>query len=417
MGKSIVYCDGCGVRLLDEDFAKGRAVGIENRSFCASCRPAAKAAAPMPSSSSRIPLSGLTPRRAMSAVPARPPSPKAAALWGLLGAGVVLLVGVLAFVMKSDPPPAPAPVPQVAPPPVVKAPSPPLPDPAEKERRRAQFLADVRAVIRDTKDLEAKRADIDARIREAEIEEGPRPEFKELRAELKAAIEKAKEPPGLLGHWRMDEVADGKTPDATSNGLAGAVKGKAATVPGRVGGALEFDGSGGHVELPKTDALHALQKGSYTLALWYRPTEAPTGKSGKENAYAHGLLMKAGAHSGLEYVTGTRFFLDHWLAPTGHAFASGTTVSPAGRWAHVAGVVDRDGGEVRLFVDGKRDLAKPYAKGAEGKDYGTTPWRIGIANPGAKEYRYPSKGAFDEVRIYDRALSDEEVARLFSAAK
>jgi hypothetical protein len=426
MGKPIVYCDSCGERLRDEDFGRGRAFTLENRNFCANCRPeGAQPAPPRPASSSqRIPVSNLTPRRAMSALPARPP-PRSAVPW-VVGGSVLGALILLVAVASSGGPPEPAPAPKAPPAPrpvaVVRppAPPPPAPEAGDDLRRQAQldrFVADVRGQIREAQDIEAKRSEIEGRIRAAEAAGGTRPEFAELRAELEAAVGKAKQPPGLVGHWTLDEVQAGKVADASTNGFAGAVKGKAAPVAGRIGGALEFDGSGGHVELPKTDALNQLQKGSYTLALWYKPAEAPSGANGKDNAWAHGLLVKAGMHTGLEYVTGTRFVIDHWLASGGHAFASGNLVCPPGRWMHVAGVIDREAGEVRLYVDGKRDTSKSYTKGAEGREYGTGPWRIGIALPNGKEYRYAAKGAFDDVKIFSRALSVDEIQALFSAAK
>ncbi len=52
MGREILYCGGCGVRLLGSDFEQGRATHHSNRSYCASCRevPAPPVAAPEASS-------------------------------------------------------------------------------------------------------------------------------------------------------------------------------------------------------------------------------------------------------------------------------------------------------------------------------------------------------------------------------
>lgn len=432
MGKSIVYCDGCGNRLLDEEFARGKAFSVENRSFCAACKPAGAKAAPppLPSSSSRIPTAGITPRRATSAVPARPPKRGAAALWAALGAGTVVAAAALAMLLKSPaPPPAPEPPPRPAPP-VARTPSPapspappaapPPADPADDRRRQAQFdrfFADVRGMIREAKDPEAKRAEIEGRIRAAELAyEGARPEFQELRAELEAAIAKSKFGAGLAGWWALESSDGGKTPDGGPNGLSGLLKGKGKHVPGRAGLGLELDGSGGHVELPATGPLANLQKGSYSVALWYRPASVPSGPNSKDNGWAHGLFVRPGFHEGLVYVSGGYFAIDHWLEAGGHVHVTSGRSSPAGEWAHVAGAVDRDAGELRLWVNGKRAGAKSFAKGGAGRQFGNR-WRIGIALPDAKEYRYAAKGVVDEVRVYDRALSDEEVARLFSEAK
>lgn len=75
---------------------------------------------------------------------------------------------------------------------------------------------------------------------------------------------------------------------------------------------------------------------------------------------------------------------------------------PTGRWVHLAGTFD--GQTMRLYVDGK--LAG-------------TMERLGPAKPndhylviGSYEVKHPAffAGLVDEVRLYDRALSAEEVA-------
>src|SRR5438105_1779673 len=40
MGKAIVYCQTCGNSLYEDDFDRGRASRIDNRPYCAACRPA-----------------------------------------------------------------------------------------------------------------------------------------------------------------------------------------------------------------------------------------------------------------------------------------------------------------------------------------------------------------------------------------
>jgi hypothetical protein len=42
MGREIVYCEGCGKRLTEDDFTRGKAQDYENRPFCSPCRPVAE---------------------------------------------------------------------------------------------------------------------------------------------------------------------------------------------------------------------------------------------------------------------------------------------------------------------------------------------------------------------------------------
>src|SRR6185503_18172123 len=39
MGREIVYCEGCGKKLTENDFDRGKAQDYNNRPFCSTCRP------------------------------------------------------------------------------------------------------------------------------------------------------------------------------------------------------------------------------------------------------------------------------------------------------------------------------------------------------------------------------------------
>jgi hypothetical protein len=155
MGKPIVYCEGCGRNLREEDFAKGRAQMLENRPWCADCK--APAAPPVRGSSVRIPLSGTTPRRALSA--ARPS--KAPLFIGLgVGALALLAVGVVLSTREGGPPPprkpaAPAAAERAgedAPPrrPAAAAPDAPKADPTDR------YLAQIRGLIESDREFRQK---------------------------------------------------------------------------------------------------------------------------------------------------------------------------------------------------------------------------------------------------------------------
>ncbi|MGW0946300.1 LamG-like jellyroll fold domain-containing protein [Streptomyces sp. NPDC002623] len=80
-----------------------------------------------------------------------------------------------------------------------------------------------------------------------------------------------------------------------------------------------------------------------------------------------------------------------------------------GEWTHVVGVYDYDAGQIRLYVDGVLKDTQPF----------TTPWlatgpvTLGYkATGGAQAFM---KGDLDDVRLFDRALSGDEVKELNKA--
>jgi hypothetical protein len=219
--------------------------------------------------------------------------------------------------------------------------------------------------------------------------------------------------PDLVLHLTFD---DQKTDDAS--GIAGKAVGKAEFGEGRKGGALKLDG-GGHVQLPNADALDKVQAESYTLAAWFKPESVPPGTESDNNA-RFGILIKPGWHTGLSYNNEKQFVMEHWLAPAAGSedpvwAGAGTWEDScdAGKWYHVAGVVDRKAGATKLYLDGELKNSAEWEAGKPSRDPGKAPWRVGIASPDAKNWSWPAKGLVDDVRIYRKALSDAEVTALY----
>jgi len=188
---------------------------------------------------------------------------------------------------------------------------------------------------------------------------------------------------------------------------------------GRKGGALKLDGAGGHLQLANSDALDKLQAESYSLSAWFKPEDVPPGTESDNNA-RYGILIKEGWHSGLSYNGEKQFVMEHWLAPAAGSdepvwAGAGTweDSNDAGKWYHVAGVVDRKAGMTKLYVNGELKNTAEWEAGKASRDPAKAPWRIGIASPGAKKWSWPAKGSIDDVRLYKKALSDAEVTAVY----
>ena len=87
-----------------------------------------------------------------------------------------------------------------------------------------------------------------------------------------------------------------------------------------------------------------------------------------------------------------------------------------GRWVHVAGTVDDVSRQAVLYIDGRRDASGQASTSIEfqldtKQDAG---WGIGN-HSGVTQitYDYPFKGAIDDVRFYNRALTATEIAQLY----
>lgn len=196
--------------------------------------------------------------------------------------------------------------------------------------------------------------------------------------------------------------------------------GKVDFAEGKVGGALKLDGTG-HVEIASTDALDKLQAESYSICAWFKPEAVPPGTESANDA-RYGIVIKAGWHTGLSYNNEKQFVMEHWLAPAAGSdepvwAGAGTweESADAGKWYHLAGVVDRKAGTTKLYVNGELKNSADWEAGKASRDTGKQPWRVGIAAPGAEKWGWPAKGLVDDVRFYKKALAESEVAALYKA--
>jgi hypothetical protein len=225
------------------------------------------------------------------------------------------------------------------------------------------------------------------------------PKDEELMEERKRAMEGAKARPrretGLAGHWTFDDVAGGITKDASGRGLDGQIKGSPKPVPGKIGGALEFDGSSDWVEV---SAFAWPSGGPVTVAFWNF-----VGPGDVKKACAFGVggddRNRLMAHGPWE---DRKLYWDY-----GNLHAKGRVTFDysgcLGKWTHVALVSEGNGGKFKgIYIDGALVAS---AKECEGSTVPLQGLKIGRWFDG-------HKGRIDDFRIYTRVLDPAEIKRL-----
>jgi hypothetical protein len=224
--------------------------------------------------------------------------------------------------------------------------------------------------------------------------------------------------PRLVGHWKLDDT----TGDTVVDSSASKSHGKAVAQPGRtqgkIGGAFTFNGKDSYVEIANSTAVDKVQGGSYSIAAWFKPDIAPPGTEDTANDSEFGIVTKTGWHEGLSYNRNKEFIMTHWLAgdvdPVWNGIGTWGDPNEPGKWYHLVGVVDQQERVVKLYVDGVlKATSDPWSDGAKSRDYEQQTWKIGVAGPGNDQYAWFAKGAIDDVRMYQDALTDDQVASLF----
>ena len=212
----------------------------------------------------------------------------------------------------------------------------------------------------------------------------------------------------LVGHWTFDGIdmnwSTNTASDKSGNGKNGTMTNISTTtspVKGKIGQALDFDGANDYVELGTGLDMN----GEMTVSLWISPDIIGVGVSeiiannnaaGNQQDYNLELNRTAGK---LSSVWGSTVII------------TGNTTLSVNTWHHAVLVRSGSSGNwtAKIYLDGREDNSATTAVNPNGSNENTT-----IGRAGADPLAY-FNGKIDDVRIYNRALSANEVPFLYRA--
>src|SRR5436190_4924067 len=219
----------------------------------------------------------------------------------------------------------------------------------------------------------------------------------------------AGQPSGIVGWW----PAEGNALDIIATNSGTLAEGATASGTGMVGSAFTFDGSNSYVQIPDAPAL---KPANLTIECWVRFTGLDSTGSGaplgdqyivfKQNSRSSNF---EGFQLGKTRIGGGDVF-EFLVSSAGGASVvlQGTTFIGINTWYHVAGL--RGSNYLQLYVNGQLQ-----AQGAVSfaQNYGSLPLYFGTS--GQPSWDRKLKGLLDEVSLYNRALSSNEVAAIYQA--
>ena len=203
---------------------------------------------------------------------------------------------------------------------------------------------------------------------------------------------------GFTAGYAFSEGSGATTRDASTNGLTGALQGAAWTSSGKYGNALVFNGTTSYVDLGNPATLQLTS--SATWSAWVYPTANP-GDDGQ-------IIAKSATSDGWQLKTtpdtGVRTFGVTVSNGASSVQRHSRTVLSLNTWYHVAGVYNTTAGTLDIYVNGVLD---------NGTLAGTIPATqhnsTANVNIGRRSGGYYFIGTIDEVRVYNRALSQAEI--------
>ncbi len=201
--------------------------------------------------------------------------------------------------------------------------------------------------------------------------------------------------PGLVGHWKLDEGEGELAADSSGLGRDAEVYG--AWVTGEFGACLKCAGIPGSLSIADGPALH-FGAGDFSLSFWTRPDSYDQRIMGKERFPENWWVINLLPDGRAELVLGQSTAAGKSVRPTTKS------ALPTDRWTHLAFVVDRQNRQVHWYVNGALDNTTAIPDSLDGAlDVEGADLRIPSAHK-------PYTGLFDELRIYKRVLSSEEIA-------
>lgn len=218
---------------------------------------------------------------------------------------------------------------------------------------------------------------------------------------------------GLVGWWKLDESAGTSAADSSGNGNTGTLSGGAVWEPsgGKLGGDLALNGIDGAVTVPETASINITRP--ITISAWIKRT-VPMADT-EQNA----IVFKA--------VSGNYRYYFFYTYDAGYGYGMGYKLAfipgsggnvnsawipyftPTGQWQHVAVSFDAATNLVSLYFNGVL-IGTTIDPVSGGYPAGTGPLSLGVRADSSSRYL---NGDIDDVRIYNRVLSANEVAALY----
>jgi len=205
--------------------------------------------------------------------------------------------------------------------------------------------------------------------------------------------------PDLVGWWTFEDGSGDRVADVSGKNHTGKFVGTVQWAEGKVGGGIQIDGGArSGVEVADADDLRI--GGDLTMALWVKMT-AP----GADWACLFGRGSYEMRNYGLWIEPGTRKIMYQQYGALVNVYAK--KLLEVGQWTHLAVTVE--GTTVKIYVDGQVD----------GQDTKPGPPLTGPAplGIGSAIHHGSLNGLMDDVRLYRRALSAEEIRAIYQSGR
>lgn len=219
---------------------------------------------------------------------------------------------------------------------------------------------------------------------------------------------------GLVGSWHYSEASGTRAADSSGNANDGTLtNGPIWNASGKAGYAIQFDGINDYAVSPDTNSLD-FGTGNFSIEAWVKPatgvTQAILNKGYVEYGGCWGPQIGV-----ILYVDPSNkavFTVENGPAVINRRLTGTSNIN--GTWNHIVAI--RDPSNISLYVNGVLEATTAIPAWSVSN---TLQLEIGIGHNPCSPYAFlaPFKGMIDEVRIYNRALSAQEIQARYNASR
>jgi hypothetical protein len=197
----------------------------------------------------------------------------------------------------------------------------------------------------------------------------------------------------LVGWWKLDYEGVGTALDSSGGRHNGILHGNPSWVPGHIGDALRFDGIDDYVDTYFYDNLPVWTVSAWVISPWAPQQGGVGGPVHREANFQFNWN-----HDDSNFMGTVAFRIDNNWYPASFGPLFGN------QWYHLAATFD--GFALKAYVDGELITTNTEAQGVPSYE----PESLKIGRHAAGPYYF--QGAVDDVRVYNRALTPEEIENL-----
>ncbi|RLJ00313.1 MAG: hypothetical protein DRP03_01040 [Candidatus Aenigmatarchaeota archaeon] len=223
---------------------------------------------------------------------------------------------------------------------------------------------------------------------------------------------------GLVGAWSFEKIKEGKVYDSSGFMNDGTIVNNVKTVEGVFNSALLFEGNG-HLEIPYSDSLNVSNYDGLSVEMWIKPNSYNEGtfsyifilgkKSKEEDLFIYKVYITRYSELMFGVTTETET-----SRGTQHFFYGVTAPITLNKWHHVVGTYNKSTRKVKLYIDGNFVGSRDVETGNLLEDVGAGEASLVIGKD-PRKYIKDYNGSIDEVKIYKRELTQEEIRQRFEA--